>query len=98
MQSEGSRFSTFSHCHAVQEMHDKNLLETRIERVWAEDSNLCVRGRHFVCKRVVVLLLTAFKCLVVFEHILKNTVQCAQAHSAIERYGHQSQRQSRAVL
>ena len=98
--SKGSRFSTFSHCHAVQEMYDKTLLTIPIKREmfgW-RDSNLCVRGLHFVCKRVVVILFTALKCLVVFDHILKNTVQCAQAHSATERYDHQSQRQSRVVV
>ena len=90
MPSEGSRFSTFNHSHAVQEMYDKKLLATRIKREkfgW-RDSNLCVRGLHFVCKRVVVILFTALKCLVVFDHIPKNTMQCTQAHSAAERYCH----------
>ena len=100
MPSEGSRFSTFSHCHAVQEMYDKTFLTNRIKREkfgW-RNADLCVKGLHFVCKRVVVILFAALKCLVVFDHILKHNVPCAQAHSATERYCHQSQRQSRVVV
>ena len=90
--SKGSRFSTFSHCHAVQEMYDKTLLTNRIKREkfgW-RNADLCVKGLYFVCKRVVVILFAALKCLVVFDHIPKHKVPCAQAHSATERYCHQS--------
>ena len=81
MPCEGSRFSIFSHRHAVQEMYDKNLLTNRIKREkfgWRKE-DLCEKGLHFVCKRVVVILFAALKCFVVLDHILKHTAPCAQA-------------------
>ena len=45
--SKGSRFSTFSHCHAVQEMYDKSLLATWIKRVWAEKCGSVCEGTTF---------------------------------------------------
>ena len=87
MPSEGSRLSIFSHCHAVQEMYDKNLLTNRIkkEKFGWRKGDLCEKRLYFVCKRVVVILFAALKCLVVFGHILKHAAPCAQVHSATGR-------------